>query len=135
MPDSERDASSHAVSLEEIMLSLISATQDLFPDFVGVELLAGHMDKQMPTVGMDPIAIIGTRVPPRTPRRKRRPRRPGRGGGLATPARRSPRAASARPAGLAEREAAGWPDGFFDTAPGLLRRPAVERTHPGVGVR
>jgi CheY-specific phosphatase CheX len=59
MPDKERDGGSHVVSFEEIMFTLISATQDVFRDYMNVELLAGHVDKQMPTVNMDFIAIIG----------------------------------------------------------------------------
>ena len=59
MSDTAREPVNHIVSMEEIMFTLISATQDVFRDFMDVKLLSGHVEQQIPTVDMDLIAIIG----------------------------------------------------------------------------
>jgi CheY-specific phosphatase CheX len=50
---------SQNVTFEEIMFTIISATQEVFREIMNIQLLAGNVEKRMPTVSMDLVSIVG----------------------------------------------------------------------------
>ncbi|RNC69878.1 MAG: chemotaxis protein CheX [Desulfuromonadales bacterium] len=47
------------ISFEEIMFTIMSATQDTFRNYLGVEILAGKVEKKVDPVDSDVVGIVG----------------------------------------------------------------------------
>ena len=47
------------ISFEEIMFTIMSATQDTFKSYMNIDLLAGKVDKRVDTVDSDVTGIVG----------------------------------------------------------------------------
>ena len=48
-----------AISFEEIMFSIMSATQDTFKSYMQIDILAGKVEKEIEPVDSDVIGIVG----------------------------------------------------------------------------
>lgn len=48
-----------AISFEEIMFTIMSATQDTFKSYMGTEVFAGHVEKKVEPVDSDVVGIVG----------------------------------------------------------------------------
>ena len=47
------------ISFEEIMFTIMSATQDTFKSYMGTEVFAGHVEKKVDPVDSDVVGIVG----------------------------------------------------------------------------
>ena len=63
MANGDNKTTSKSVTIEEIMFTIISATQEVFKEYMGVQLLAGLVVKQIQAINMDLIAIVGISGP------------------------------------------------------------------------
>lgn len=50
---------STTISFEEIMFTIMSATQDTFKSYMNIDLLAGHVEKKVAPVDSDVTGIVG----------------------------------------------------------------------------
>ena len=48
-----------AITFEEIMFTIMSATQDTFKSYMGTEVFAGHVEKKVDPVDSDVVGIVG----------------------------------------------------------------------------
>jgi CheY-specific phosphatase CheX len=48
-----------AISFEEIMFTIMSATQDTFKNYLGVDIYAGKVEKKVDPVDSDVVGIVG----------------------------------------------------------------------------
>ena len=48
-----------SISFEEIMFTIMSATQDTFKSYLNIDLLAGRVEKKLEPVESDVISIVG----------------------------------------------------------------------------
>ncbi|MDD2856804.1 MAG: chemotaxis protein CheX, partial [Desulfuromonadaceae bacterium] len=48
-----------AISFEEIMFTIMSATQDVFKSYMNIDLLAGKVEKKVEPVDSDVTGIVG----------------------------------------------------------------------------
>ncbi|GAM08901.1 hypothetical protein OR1_01175 [Geobacter sp. OR-1] len=51
--------STSAITFEEIMFTIMSATQDTFKSYLGMEIFAGKVEKKIEPVDSDVVGIIG----------------------------------------------------------------------------
>ncbi len=63
MANDDKKTNSQNVTIEEIMFTIISATQEVFKEYMGVQLLSGLVVKQIQAINMDLIAIVGISGP------------------------------------------------------------------------
>ncbi len=63
MANGDDKTTSKSVTIEEIMFTIISATQEVFKEYMDVQLLAGLVVKQIQAINMDLIAIVGISGP------------------------------------------------------------------------
>ena len=47
------------ITFEEIMFTIMSATQDTFKSYMNIDLLAGHVEKRVTPVDSDVTGIVG----------------------------------------------------------------------------
>jgi CheY-specific phosphatase CheX len=48
-----------AITFEEIMFTIMSATQDTFKSYMGLEIFAGHVEKKFDPLESDMVGIVG----------------------------------------------------------------------------
>lgn len=55
----EKEGRVSSISFEEIMFTIMSATQDTFKSYLNIDLLAGKVEKKLEPVESDVISIVG----------------------------------------------------------------------------